>query len=154
MSRPALAISSRKIASASRSIRLLLGDLADDSDGKTGTGEGLTLHQILGKAQLPSQRTNLILKQHPQRLNDLLEIHIIRQTAHIMMALNHSCIAGTGLDDVGIDGALNQIVHGADLLAFLLEYPDATEESTPPDSASSTLPSPTFSRMEAMAVLQ
>ncbi len=35
-------------------VQLLLGDLADDADGKAGTGEGLAHDQILRQAQLPA----------------------------------------------------------------------------------------------------
>ncbi len=41
-----------------------------------------------------------------------------------MVALDHGGVAGAGLDHVGVDGALHQIVHPADLLGLLLKDAD------------------------------
>ena len=41
-----------------------------------------------------------------------------------MVALDDGSGTGAGLDDVGVDGALGQKVHGADLPGLLLEDPD------------------------------
>ena len=41
-----------------------------------------------------------------------------------MVALDDSCIAGPGFDDVRVDGALRQIVHRTDLLGLSLKNPD------------------------------
>ena len=55
----------------------------------------------------------------------LLEVHVVRQTAHVVVALDDGGLAAqAGLDHVGIDGALGQEVHGADLLGLLLEHAD------------------------------
>ena len=124
-SRWALAISSRKMKSAwRRGVQLLLGDLTDHPDGKARAREGLAHHQVLRQAQLPAQLTDLVLEQHPQGLDDLLEVHIVRQTAHVVVTLDDGGVAGAGLDHVGIDGALDQIVHLADLLGLRLKDPD------------------------------
>jgi hypothetical protein len=199
-------------------------DLADHADGEAGAGEGLAHDEIFRQLQLAAQLTDLVLEEHPQRLDDLLEIHIVRQAAHVVVALDGGGVAEAGFDHVGVDGALGQIVDLADLLGLLLEDADelladdlalalrlgdagelverkrssaltrmklmshllkafstsspsslrmrpwstntqvswlpmasamsaaATEESTPPDKASSTLPEPTFERIEAIAV--
>src|SRR5699024_7235616 len=67
-------------------IQLLLGQIADHTDGQAGAGEGLAHDQVLGQAQLAAQLTHLILKQQPQGLDDLLEVHIVRQTTHVVVA--------------------------------------------------------------------
>ena len=105
-------------------VGLLFGDLADDADGKAGTGEGLAGHQVLGQAQLPAQLADLVLEQQTQGLNDLLKVHIVRQAAHVVVALDDSGIAGAGFNHVGIDGALGQEVHGANLFGFFFKDAD------------------------------
>ena len=105
-------------------IGLLFGDLADDTDGQAGAGEGLAGDQILGQAQLPAQLSDLVLEQQAQGLDDLLEVHVVGQAAHVVVALDDGGVAGARLDHVGVDGALGQEVHGADLLGLLLKDPD------------------------------
>ena len=141
---------------------------ADDTNGQTGPREGLAHDQIFRKVQLPAQLTNLILKEKPQRLDDLFEIHIVRKTAHIVVALDDSGIPQAGLDHIGVNGALDQVIYLADLFRInpgstktqVTWLPTAsatraaaTEESTPPERARSTLPFPTFSRICRMAVV-
>ena len=41
-----------------------------------------------------------------------------------MVALDHGGVTGARLDDVGVDGALDQVVHPADLLGLFLKDPD------------------------------
>ena len=94
------------------------------ADGKAGAGEGLAHHQILRQTQLTAQLPHLVLEEHPQRLDDLLEIHIIRQAAHIVMALDHSGVTGAGLDHIRVNRTLSQVIHLADLFGFLLKDPD------------------------------
>ena len=69
-------------------VRLLLGDVPDDADGKAGAGERLTGDQVLGQAQLTAQLTDLVLEEEPQGLDDLLEVHIVGQAAHVVVALD------------------------------------------------------------------
>ena len=70
------------------------------------------------------QFAHFVLKQRAKRLNDLLEINVIRQAAYIMVALDHRRVSRAGFNDVGINGALHQIIHRPNLLRFFLEYPD------------------------------
>ena len=105
-------------------IGLLFGDLADDTDGQAGAGEGLAGYQVLGQTQLPAQLPDLVLEQQAQGLDDLLEVHVVGQAAHVVVALDDGGVAGARLDHVGVDGALGQEVHGADLLGLLLKDPD------------------------------
>ena len=94
------------------------------ADGKAGAGEGLAHHQILRQTQLTAQLPHLVLKEHPQRLDDLLEIHIIRQTAHIVMALDHGCVTCAGLDHIRVNRTLSQVIHLTDFFGFRLKDPD------------------------------
>ena len=101
------------------------GHIADDADGQARAGEWLTGDQVLGQAQLAASLTDLVLEQVAQRLDNLLEVHIIRQAADVVVALDGRALAAeAALDHVGIDGALGQEVHGADLLGFILEHAD------------------------------
>ncbi len=110
-------------------VQLLLGDLADHTDGKAGTGEGLTHDQVLRQAQLPAQLTDLVLEQHPQGLDDLLEIHIVGKAAHVVVALDDSGIAGAGFDHIRIDRALNQVI---DTLPIFLASSSKTRINSSP----------------------
>ena len=105
-------------------VQLGLRHLADDPDGKARTREGLAADEILGQPQLPAQLTDLVLEEHPQGLDDLPEVHVVGEAAHVVVALDDGGVAEAGLDDVGVDGALGQEVHLADLLGFLLKDPD------------------------------
>ena len=69
-------------------VGLGLGDVADDTDGQTGAGEGLAADQVLGQAQLTAQLTDLVLEQQAQGLDDLLKVHIVWQAAHVVVALD------------------------------------------------------------------
>ena len=105
-----------------QNVALLLGDLAGDADAEAGTRERLAHNEILRQTELKAELTDLVLEQHAQRLDDLLEVDEIRQTADIVMALDDGCVILAGLDDVRIDGALCEVVHLADLRADLLAH--------------------------------
>ena len=100
--------------SASRRISsFFLRDIADDTDGKAGAGKWLTHYQILGQTKLTAERTNLILEQQAQRLDDLLEVNEIGQASDIVVALDNGCNICAGLDNVGVNSALSEIVNRA-----------------------------------------
>ena len=105
-------------------IQLLLCDIAYHADGKTRAREGLPHHKVIGQTQLPAECAHLVLEQQAQRLYDLLEVHAVGQAADVMVALDDGGDVGAGFDDVGIDGALNKIVHRAYLPALVLEHAD------------------------------
>src|ERR1019366_10304934 len=55
---------------------------------------------------------NLVLEQHPQRLNQL-ELQVSRQPTHVVMRLDVGrARASAGLHDIGIERALNQPLDG------------------------------------------
>ena len=105
-----------------QNVALLLGDLAGDADAEAGTRERLAHNEILRQTELKAELTDLVLEQHAQRLDDLLEVDEIRQTADIVMALDDGCVILAGLDDVRINGALCEVIHLADLRADLLAH--------------------------------
>ena len=105
-------------------IELLARDLAEDADGKAGAGEGLAHDQIFRQAELAAELADLVLEQQAQRLDDLLEVDEVRQAANVVVALDDGSIARAGLDDVGVDRALGEIVDAPDLLGLVLKDAD------------------------------
>ena len=80
---------------------------------------------MLRDTKLQSYLTDLILEQVAQRLDDLLEIYIVGQTAYVVVGLDHCGFAAQStLYHVGINGSLYQEIHGTDLLRLFLEYTD------------------------------
>src|SRR5699024_290667 len=104
----------------------LLGrHIADDADGKPRAGEGLAGYQILRQAQFTPRLPDFIFEQVAQRFYDFLKIHIVRQTAHIVVALDRGGLAAqAALHHVGVDGALRQKIYRADLFGFLFKDAD------------------------------
>ena len=105
-------------------VELILGHRAEAADGQTRARERLAHDQILRQAELAAERAHLVLKQQTQRLNDLLEIHKVRQAADVVVALDDGGDIRAGFDHVGIDRTLSQIVDRADLLALFLKDAD------------------------------
>ncbi|PLC12344.1 hypothetical protein AUQ48_08950 [Kocuria flava] len=94
----------------------VLGDLADDADAQAGAGEGLAADDLLGQAELAAHGADLVLEQGPQRLHEL-ELQVLGQPAHVVVALDVGrALPAAGLDDVGVEGALDEEAHGLALL--------------------------------------
>ena len=92
-------------------IQALARHLADNTNAETGARERLTVHQVVGQTQLAADRAHLILEEGAQGL-DQLEGHVLRQAAHVVVALNVGrALAAAGLDDVGVQGALDEELH-------------------------------------------
>ena len=106
-------------------VQLFLSHLANHANSQSRPRERLTHYQIFRQIQLPAQLPYFILKQQPQRLDNLLKIHIIRQTAHIMMTLNHRRITRAGFNYIWINRTLDQIIHLANFFRLCLK--DANE---------------------------
>ena len=102
---------------------LLRRDIAQDTHSQTRTREGVTGNQVFGHAQLATYTTHLVLKQPLQGLTQL-QMHLLRQTAYIMMALDHLAGDVQRLDTVGIDRALSQPFGIGNLLGLGIEYLD------------------------------
>ena len=104
---------------------LIRRDFADDADGKAGAGERLAADEVFRQTQLTAGLTGLILKEVTQRLDDLLEIDVIRQTAYIVVRLDDGAFAAeAAFHDVGVDGALREEIDGANLLCFFFKDAD------------------------------
>src|SRR5699024_2843987 len=60
-----------------------------------------------------------------QRFDQRLEVHLFRQAANVMMALDHRRLAAqAALHNVGVDGALSQEIHSANLFGLFLKDAD------------------------------
>ena len=85
--------------------------------------EGLTEYQVFRNAKLQTYLAHLILKQISKRLDNLLKIYIVRQSAYIMMRLNHSRLAAQArFYHIWINRSLYQEVHRTDFLGFFFKY--------------------------------
>jgi hypothetical protein len=85
-------------------------DFAEDAHGQAGAGERLAPDDFLGQTEFQAEQPDLVLEQAFQRLDEL-ELHVLRQAADVVMALDErGGIAGDrhGLDDVGIQRALRE----------------------------------------------
>ena len=63
------------------------GDVTEDSNGKAGSGEGMTLDDMIGLTKIAAAAAHFFFEQPPQRLAKF-EVHFFRKTAHIVMALD------------------------------------------------------------------
>src|SRR5262249_33258677 len=102
-----------------------LGHLADHSNREPRTGKGMPIEQLVGQTELASKRAHLILEQLAQRLHQL-ELHHLRQAAHVVMALDGGARAleGYGFDHVGIQRSLRQVSGILEFARRLLEDGD------------------------------
>mgnify|MGYP007041217938 CR=1 FL=1 len=83
------------------------------------------------QAQRQTKRADLVLKEVVERLNKV-EVHALGERDQVVMALDGgrlaARLASAGLDDVGVDGALSQVL---DRLAIGLELLRHGEELFP-----------------------
>ena len=68
-------------------IQPLGGDLADDADRQARTGERLAPDDLGGQAELLADPADLVLEEHPQRL-DQRELQVVGQAADVVMRLD------------------------------------------------------------------
>ena len=81
----------------------------------------MTLDEALGHAKLVAYAAYFVLKQPLQRLAEL-QMHLLRQSANVVMALdNHTCYAQT-FNAVGIDCALCKPLGISNLLCLGIEH--------------------------------
>ncbi len=96
-------------------LQLLPRDLADDTDGQAGAGEGLAVNHLLRKSQSQTHLPHLILKEVAKRLHQG-EGHILRKAAHVVVGLDlgrRLVLRRLALYDIGVEGALGQEVDSA-----------------------------------------
>ena len=100
----------------------LLGcDVAQDAHGQARSGEGMAGDEMLGHAQLASHAAHLVLEEPFQRLTQL-QVHLLGQSAHIVVALDYLTGDVEALYTVGIDGALCKPFGSLYLLGFGIEH--------------------------------
>ena len=90
---------------------------------EAGTGERLAPHDLLRQSELLADGAHLVLEQQPQRL-DQLEVHVVGQSADVVVALDGRGVVVAGLDDVGIQRALHEEPGVAAVGRGLLEHAD------------------------------
>ena len=93
-------------------LQLLGVHVADDADGQTRAREGLAVHDAVGQPERRAQRPHLVLEEVVQRLDEV-EVHALGERNEVVVTLDGARLAaglaGAALDDVGVDGALNQV---------------------------------------------
>ena len=100
-------------------------DLADDPDAEAGSREGLSPHDVVRQSELGPDGPDLVLEQQAERL-DQLELHVLGETADVVVALDGGAVLGAGLDDVGVERPLDEIAGVGDATRGPLE--DAHEQ--------------------------
>ena len=63
-------------------------DFADDTYTKSRSWEGLTIDKLIRKSEKGSDFSYFVLEEQTKRLNDLLEINMIRKSAYVVVALD------------------------------------------------------------------
>lgn len=91
------------------------GDLANDSDGDTGTGERVAHDEILVDAELTAKLTDFVLEQLAQGFDELEALavhHAGGETADVVVGFDGGggTLEAEGLDDVGVEGALEEVL--------------------------------------------
>jgi len=105
------------------------GDFSEDANGQAGAGEWLAAEDVFGHGHVAANAADFVLEEVAQGL-DQLEFHEFGEAAYVVVAFD--CLARTfdtgGLDNVGIEGALNQPVDtagfGSDAVGFVVEDRD------------------------------
>ena len=81
------------------------------------------MHDVVGQPQRRAQRTHLVLEEVVERL-DQIEMHAVGEGDQVVVALDGRGLAAglarAALDDVGVDGALRQVLHRPAALGQLL----------------------------------
>ena len=88
-------------------------DLTNDAHRETRARKRLTPHDLVGQAQLGTDRTNLVLEQGSKRF-DKLEIHVFGQATHVVVALDLGRVVGSRLDHIWVQRPLHQELRSDD----------------------------------------
>ena len=101
---------------SSRSLR----DFADQPHSKARAGKWLSHHELAIEAQILSDAPHFVLEQVAERLDEA-KIHPLRQTADIVVALDHDgrAMHRCRLDDIRVERALRQEIEAPQLLRAL-----------------------------------
>ena len=83
------------------------------------------MHDVVGQPERRAQRAHLVFEEVVQRLNQV-EMHALREGNQIVVRLDGARLpaglACAALDDVGVDGALGQVLHRAPVLSQILRH--------------------------------
>ena len=90
-----------------------------------GPGNGWRQTISSGRPSSSPTLAHLVLEEAAQRL-DQLELHVVGQPAHVVVALDLGGVAGARLDDVGVERALHEEPGVLDAARRVLE--DADEQ--------------------------
>ena len=103
----------------------LSGDFTDDADAKARAREWLAEYQIFRDAQLETGFADLVFEEVAERLDDLFEVDVFRQAAHVVVRFDDGGFAAeAAFYYVRIDGSLGQVIDGADFLCFFFKDAD------------------------------
>src|SRR5690606_1175108 len=83
------------VVGATQQVGVFLLHLAEDAHAQARTWEGVAVDHVVGQAQLEADLAHLVLEQLTQRL-DQLEVHLLGQTADVVVALDDVGLAGLG----------------------------------------------------------
>lgn len=105
-------------------VAFFLGDFTEDADAEAGAGEGVAPDEGRVDAELEADFADFVFEEFAQRLEDF-QGHVFRQAAYVVVALDDGGIgAAAAFDDVGVDGALAEVVDVADFGGFFFEDAD------------------------------
>jgi len=105
------------------------GDFAEDAHGESRAREGLAAEDLFGHGEVAADAADFVFEEVAQGLDEL-ELHEFGQAADVVMALDGLARAAdaAGLDDVGIERALDQPVDSTGFLGdargFVVENGD------------------------------
>ena len=97
------------------------GDVAQYAYGQSRSGERMAGDEMLRHAHLTAHAAHLVLKQPLQGLAEL-QVHLLGQSAHVVVALDYLARNVERLDAIGIDGALGQPLGVGNLLGLGIEH--------------------------------
>src|SRR5919107_1474674 len=97
----------------------LCRDVPYDPDRESRPRERLPPDEPLGHPQCGRDDAHLVLEEVPQGLDEV-EVHDLGKATHVVVALYPGGVAGTALDDVGVERALYEELGIFELTRLLL----------------------------------
>ncbi len=113
----------KDVVCQTQGVGVFLFHFTEDAHAQPRPREGVTVDHVVGQAQFQADLAHFVLEQFAQGL-DQLELHVFRQAAYIVVALDHvglAGLAGGGFDHVRVDGALGQPVGVFQLAGLVVE---------------------------------